>query len=97
VDIKAGVKYCGGCNPNYDRKETAASISRQTGIRLETYSEEQPPDIALIICGCTSECVKTDKYKGRYETIVVNSPEQLWQAVERIRQYTVNLPAGQNK
>jgi len=88
MDIKVGVKYCGGCNPNFDRKEAAAFISGQTGISLEVYREETIPDIALIICGCTSECVKTDKYRGRYEAIVVNSPEQLGEAIERIRKYT---------
>lgn len=92
MDIKVRVKYCGGCNPNFDRKEAAAYISRQTGISLEAYREEKPPDVALIICGCTSECVKTDKYRGRLETIVINSPEQLGEAIERIRKYT-----GHNK
>lgn len=84
MDIKVGVKYCGGCNPNYDRKEIANIIEKQAGINITGYKEDEIPDVALVICGCSSDCVNIDKIKSKYETILINRPEQLEEVVKLI-------------
>lgn len=91
MDINVGVKYCGGCNPNYDRKEIANIIERQTGINLVAYKENEIPDIALVICGCSSDCVVIDNYKSKYETIFISSPEQIDEVIKHIRSVNRNI------
>jgi 4-hydroxybutyrate CoA-transferase len=85
MDIKVGVKYCGGCNPNYDRKEIAFIIERLSGMKLVPYKETEIPDITLVLCGCSSDCMNIDEYKSMYETIYINSPEQIEEVIECIR------------
>ena len=54
------LKFCGGCNPRYDRMEFASRVE-------EAFPEHsfqrnyQEPDISLVICGCGAACAdKTD-------------------------------------
>lgn len=82
--MNVGLKYCGGCNPTYDRKEIADIIGRQPGINLLPYNENEISDIVLIISGCSVDCMNTGKYKSRYGTIVINSPEQIDKVIKQI-------------
>ncbi len=91
MDIRVGVKYCGGCNPNYDRRAIADIIESRTGVKLSAYMENEIPDVALIICGCRSDCIKQDDYRGRYETILISGPEQIDGAMERIISVNSNI------
>jgi hypothetical protein len=84
MSIRAGLKYCGGCNPNYDRKEIADIIGRQPGINLIPYNENEIFDIVVIICGCSSDCINRDKYRGKYEAVLINSPEQVHEVIKHI-------------
>lgn len=57
------VKYCGGCNPRYDRvKELNNLLRKHSGINV-SYDCEGSFDIAVIICGCESACVDVDSLK----------------------------------
>jgi 4-hydroxybutyrate CoA-transferase len=85
MDIKVGVKYCGGCNPNYDRKKIVNTVETQLGIKAVLYNEEEIPDIALVVCGCSAECLKADKFVSKYRTMLINSPEQIEEVIECIR------------
>ncbi|MEA4846265.1 MAG: hypothetical protein VB106_03420 [Clostridiaceae bacterium] len=84
MDIRIGLKYCGGCNPSYDRKAIADIIKMQPGITVMPYNENEIPDIVLIICGCTADCINTDKYRGRYGTVLINSPKQVDEVIKYI-------------
>lgn len=63
-----GVKFCGGCNPMYDRGGLYRRI-------MEAYPEHsfEAADAAknyetlLVICGCERACVNTDSYKKEKE------------------------------
>lgn len=85
MDIEVGLKYCGGCNPAYDRKEIADIIGRQWGIKLKPYNENEISDVVLIISGCNVDCVNTWEYKSRYGTVLINSPEQVQEVIKQIR------------
>ena len=91
MDIRIGLKYCGGCNPSYDRKAIADMIQRQPGITVIPYNENEIPDMALIICGCSADCISTDKYRGRYGTVLINSPEQADEVIRQIRTLKNNI------
>ncbi|HOS68986.1 MAG TPA: hypothetical protein PLG67_13415 [Bacillota bacterium] len=85
MDIRVGLKYCGGCNPGYDRKEIADIVAKQPGINLLPYNENEIFDTVLIICGCSADCINTAKYRGRHEAVLINSPEQVHEAIKHIR------------
>ena len=61
--MKVGIKYCGGCNPRYDR---AAFVSRLLPAHPEwdtEYSQEGVHyDRLYVICGCTSCCASYEQY-----------------------------------
>ena len=55
--MRIGVKYCGGCNPRYDR---VALVHRLMEERPEDRFEAAVPgevyDQLLVVCGCLSQC-----------------------------------------
>jgi len=62
--LKIGVKFCGGCNPRYDRKAFLKKIEEAKAEYNFTYNLEEEYDILLIICGCKSACAGHDN-KGK--------------------------------
>lgn len=72
-----GVKYCGGCNPRFDRTAAAARLgcagapAAQPGDRYGTL---------LVICGCTARCADLSGLEAD-RTVMVSAPED----VERAR------------
>ncbi|MGI6072205.1 MAG: hypothetical protein ACOX75_04250 [Lachnospiraceae bacterium] len=49
------VKFCGGCNPRFDR---AGLLSRMERAFPEHVFENEykDPEVSLIICGCSAAC-----------------------------------------
>lgn len=55
--MKIGIKYCGGCNPTYDRTKLVKEIiNKYSDIDFEPVNEESVYDGVLIISGCKSAC-----------------------------------------
>lgn len=54
---KAAIKFCGGCNPGYDRLAVAEEIKRrllEAGHRLVSDSSEA--EVVIAVCGCACAC-----------------------------------------
>jgi len=67
-----GVKFCGGCNPGYDRKDLLNRIMKKNaGHRFEYAHEETIYDILLVICGCSRCCADYSRFS--YDRIVIVS------------------------
>lgn len=49
------VKYCGGCNPRYDRASLVTQLKNDLPEYTFTESLDEA-DISLIVCGCASAC-----------------------------------------
>lgn len=49
-------KFCGGCNPVYDRTEMAERIQRDYPQIRFTSDPEEEADASVIFCGCPSAC-----------------------------------------
>jgi hypothetical protein len=76
-----GVKYCGGCNPRYERrsayekiKSDVLSSARKRGedTVFETAAEGVMYDALLVICGCANRCAAVEQYS------VASRPVYLW-------------------
>lgn len=66
--MKIGIKFCGGCNPTYDRREALDRLAARTAGHEVVYTSE-PCDLRLVVCGCDRTCVDTTQFEG--ERVVV--------------------------
>jgi len=58
--LRIGVKYCGGCNPSYDRVALVKRMEKTLVKKAEFISfQEENVDLVLVVCGCETGCVDT--------------------------------------
>ena len=87
-----GIKYCGGCNPAYDRGGACAGIrkvfqddSRESGsICFEFAEAGKGYDTLLVISGCPCRCADISEY-GYERLISMWKPGQDEEVVEALR------------
>lgn len=73
--MKVRVKYCGGCNPRYERRAVTERLKAafpQAGF-VETGDDEGPFDHVAVICGCSAACAMHGDLHGTYGKTVVSS------------------------
>ena len=57
--MKIGIKYCGGCNPRYDRSHEVDKLKKRFPQHTFTYEIENTVcDICLLVCGCMTACAE---------------------------------------
>lgn len=55
--MRIGLKYCGGCNPNYERSDIVKRAKADyPDVIFEPHKAEAEYDVVLVICGCLEEC-----------------------------------------
>ncbi len=55
--IKVAVKFCGGCDPTYERREYLEKIKSAAGDRIQWVSiRESGIEAILLISGCPKAC-----------------------------------------
>jgi hypothetical protein len=58
-----GVKFCGGCNPMYDRgKLFEKTKEAYSGHTFEMADNTRKYEKLLVICGCERACADTSRY-----------------------------------
>lgn len=58
--LKVGIKYCGGCNPYYDRVALFKSIEdRLDGYVRFVATDKADNDLILVLEGCKTACADT--------------------------------------
>lgn len=73
--MTVGVKYCGGCNPRYDR--VAAARRLEAAFPALTFTPALPGvcyDALLVLCGCTARCADLTGLEGR-NVLALCAPE----------------------
>ena len=54
---KVGLKYCGGCQPRYDRTAAVARMGQRFKDRIVFVRWDDPEaEAVLVICGCDVAC-----------------------------------------
>jgi hypothetical protein len=73
--MKFGIKYCGGCNPQYDRMFIASRVKEDIGYEhsVEPVKEGITYDIVIVLCGCTCACANTKTIKVIYKKVHITS------------------------
>jgi hypothetical protein len=71
--LKIGIKYCGGCNPGYDRVALVKQIEKSLQGKVEFVSPESQ-DVALILAvqGCSTACADLSTFQGMEIRTITN-------------------------
>lgn len=74
--MRIGIKYCGGCNPRYDRTNIAQRL-REDLPESEILSAAPGlnMDYVVVVCGCKSACALVDGLAGRYGRTILTEPD----------------------
>lgn len=62
-----GIKYCGGCNPTYDRVACVTDLKKSlSGLEISfvPYDEKIQFDYCLLVRGCNRSCVSDRKFSN---------------------------------
>jgi hypothetical protein len=63
--MKVAIKYCGGCNPDYDRVALVKRIEESLDGNVEFVSaEDEDIDLVLAVEGCRTACADLSAFKG---------------------------------
>ncbi len=55
--MKVGIKFCGGCNPRYDRRQALTKLQKDFESVEWVTDSAAICDFWLVACGCARECV----------------------------------------
>ena len=82
----AYIKFCGGCNPRYDRGKLAKELKQSLEGRVEFSSHDAniPRNIGIVIQGCENDCVQTNTLAKADCLIVIRQESDLKDAVKAI-------------
>ena len=62
--MKCAVKFCGGCNSQYDR----SAVYQELKLQYKNLQYAEPGhsyDILYVICGCTAQCTDISMIKAK--------------------------------
>ncbi|MBU1452578.1 MAG: hypothetical protein KKH47_16550 [Proteobacteria bacterium] len=72
--MRVAFKFCGGCDPAYERVEYWEAIREAAGERISWQTTGQGGgEVLLLICGCERACPLEDLPAGRPVVIVKNN------------------------
>lgn len=81
-----GVKFCGGCNPRYDRGKALTALKEYFHEKVDLVNAEEGVeyDFLLVIGGCTNCCASYCQYQVKNETILMWSEDHLENTINKI-------------
>jgi acyl dehydratase len=75
-----GIKYCGGCNPTYDRvKRVKKFMAAHTEHKYQSSFSDENCDYLMVVCGCSRRCVDTTGLKAGIRIVILWDEESFWQ------------------
>ncbi|MCL2703545.1 MAG: hypothetical protein FWE91_08075 [Defluviitaleaceae bacterium] len=81
--MKVGVKYCGGCNPHFDRSGLVERL--KTDMPEVQFGNLKDGGFALFICGCARACTGIGHSAGRLGKLVVTNETGYTEVLDRIK------------
>jgi hypothetical protein len=74
--LKVGIKYCGGCNPYYDRVALVKQIESRLRGKVEFVSPDgDHVDLVLAVEGCQTACADLTSYRGKTVHIITRKED----------------------
>ena len=78
---KVFLRYCGGCNPRYDRVAAVEHLKKCfPHLTFGPYDSEEKGCAALIVCGCTARCPTQGRPLADVPTFVMSAVDELEEA-----------------
>ncbi len=82
--MKVGIKYCGGCNPKYDRRKALTELQKHFS-QVEWVSDSGTIcDFWLVACGCARECVDVSNLIATRKVLVLANTMDYLKAKEEL-------------
>jgi hypothetical protein len=82
------IKYCGGCNPHYDRTAVAGRL-RTDFPQLDIVESDDYPDdqnhFVAVLCGCQAACASHANLHGLCGKMVITSEKEYAALAEAIQ------------
>lgn len=85
------VKYCGGCNPRYERAGIVENLKKRFPEMTVRFEDAKGADAAVIICGCSAACADVDGCYGSYGRFIIwkeSAQKDLYDFLEEIEKIT---------
>ena len=91
--LRITVKYCGGCNPTYDRTDIVAHLQQdypKVQINYIIQDKNWPEsDVVLVVSGCRKgNCFEYDNLKGKLGQILVSTADDYKNIVDFINNFS---------
>ena len=84
--VKMGLKYCGGCNPEYDRVALVRHIEESLQGRVKFVSPEgEGVGLILAVEGCSTACADLSAFQGK-EIRVITTIDGADRFIQEIRE-----------
>ena len=86
---RVGIKYCGGCNPEYDRVMSVEQIKRALKGKVEFVpAQNEGVEIILAVQGCATACADLSLFKG-IQIKFITKPEDAEEFIKEVNDITV--------
>ena len=83
--FKVGVRYCGGCNPRYERTDFLKYVEdRLQSVDFENAEEGVLYDALLVICGCSSQCASCLELESKRGIVKVRHEDDREEAINSL-------------
>jgi len=90
--LKIGVKYCGGCNPLYDRVAAVKELEQKLqGKAVFVAAGTEEVDLILAVEGCSTACADLSPFQGISIQMILTA-EDVRKALEHIIETVRNRP-----
>ncbi len=63
--IRVRVKYCGGCNPSYDRVALVEALKERLSGRVVLVTDDREIAGVLAVQGCDTACADVSAFEGK--------------------------------
>lgn len=72
--MKVGVKYCGGCNPRYDRRGAVMELQERLALgEMDNVKGNGVYHTVLLVCGCPVCCINEYREAEAVQYITLES------------------------
>ena len=84
--MKIGVKYCGGCNPRYERSRLVKQLAEAVGQEIVPAREKDEWDVLLVVGGCTNCCTDHAEHTAKCGKIYLRDEGEYPEVLRQLQQ-----------
>ena len=92
--MKIGIKYCGGCNPDYDRDKIVSEVKKYLPDDISYIrADSENVDAVLVLHGCQRACTSRSSFIGKatYEISKIDDVSGAKKSIEMVKKQEASL------